>query len=513
MQNSGQVCHSSIRWWALGLAVLALALVGWVVWNRATLFQWRKGEFEGVIPGTQPLIDQPMAQNFLQAQNVGLQPTLPLPAPSPMPYGGAQQLQSGVNQPVYQAPSSVPNNTQPTFAAGSVPTQARAFQQGAQQTLQARLPQQSTQQSTQGGSPQQPAHNYQKSLSDAVSAVLPTVCDIHAISSLRHMLNGKPQAPNTMRFQQPFDGVIDKFHQNRGYENIGAGVMVDERGYILTNYHVVANASSILVTVPGNPAEDLSAQVVAQDISQDLAVIKLQTNRTGYTVAQLGDSSFVQLGDLVLAVGSPFGIAQTVTSGILSGNRRSVRVGAVRYRNLFQTDAPINRGSSGGPLVNLHGEVIGINTAIYAPTGVSNGTGFAVPINEAKAFLGRVLKRRIRANLDRRGIAQTAVPVQPAAVARPQPVRFGLEVVNLDPFKARLFNVSTGGVLVNAVIPNSPAGFAGIDRGDVVISIGGVPVSSIHTIPSLVSGLQTGQNVNVRFVRNGKLDEVLVKVW
>ena len=160
-----------------------------------------------------------------------------------------------------------------------------------------------------------------------------------------------------------------------GYENIGAGVFVDSRGYVLTNYHVTKDANDIVVTIFSNPARDVRADVVANEPSLDLTLLKVRDNGP-FTEAQLADSNLTQLGDYVVAVGSPFGIEQTVTSGIISGIRKSVMIEGVRYQNLFQTDAPINHGSSGGPLVNLNGDVIAINAAIYAPTGVFNGTGF-----------------------------------------------------------------------------------------------------------------------------------------
>ena len=169
---------------------------------------------------------------------------------------------------------------------------------------------------------------------------------------------------------------------------MGSGVIVDSRGLILTNYHVISQATNVLVSVWGDAGGDFPATVVAVDPAADLALIRVSA-APPLAEARLGDSDSVQVADWVLAFGSPFGLDQTVTQGIISNKRKALVVGGVSFGPMLQTDAPINRGSSGGPLVNLQAEVIGINSAIYGPNGIFSGTGFAIPVNRAKVFLAQ----------------------------------------------------------------------------------------------------------------------------
>ncbi len=355
---------------------------------------------------------------------------------------------------------------------------------------------------------------FQSSLKHAVNEVLPKVCDIHAMWTRRPQAS-RPFAndPQSPKFVPPFDGTVEKFIQNRAFENIGSGVIVDERGYVLTNHHVVQNATNIVVTVPGNPSMDYTARTVATDPTKDLALLKLDTKDT-FKEAHLGDSSFAQVGDYVISIGSPFGMEQTVTSGIISGIRKSVMIDGIEFLNLLQTDAPINRGSSGGPLVDMSGDVIGITTAIYAPTGVFNGTGFVLPINAAKEFIGAKLGRDFALPLNQRGMFDQPVPVNPAAAGAPGTIHFGVEAMPLDPLVARQMGAEgMGGVLVNRVIDGSPASVAGIMRGDIITSIGGVLVMSLADVVRTVTHMKAGDNANIRVVRNGTTNELLVKLW
>ena len=218
------------------------------------------------------------------------------------------------------------------------------------------------------------------------SLILPTVVHIHATRSpldRQGLPGGGP-----VRFADPFDGVPEKFVHNKAYENVGSGVIIDSRGFILTNYHVISQANDLLVSVSGGINSDYSAAVIAVDPAADLALIRV-SGAPALPEVRLGDSHSVQVGDWVLAFGSPFGLEQTVTQGIISNRRKSLVVEGVSYGEMLQTDASINRGSSGGPLVNLNAEVVGINSAIYGPNGVFSGTGFAIPVDRAKVFLAR----------------------------------------------------------------------------------------------------------------------------
>ena len=173
-------------------------------------------------------------------------------------------------------------------------------------------------------------------------------------------------------------------------EQLGTGIIVDPRGYILTNRHIVAGASRLEVHVCSAGQLRYAAQGVHEEEGLNLAILRIRA--TGpLPSAVLGNSDMVEVGDVVLAIGSPFGLEQTVTMGIISDTKRTLRIQETTYRDMMQTDAAINRGNSGGPLVNIQGEVIGINTAIYAPTGVFSGIGFAIPINQAKGLIVRAV--------------------------------------------------------------------------------------------------------------------------
>jgi len=172
------------------------------------------------------------------------------------------------------------------------------------------------------------------------------------------------------------------------YQSVGSGFVIDGRGFVLTNEHVVTQATHLLVGVSGKIRTDFPASVVALDRQMDLALLRI-TGPFALPQVSLGESRATQVGDWVLAFGSPFGLDQTVTEGIISSKRQSVVANGVYYGEMLQTDAPINRGSSGGPLVSLDGQVIGMNTAIYGPDRSFSGTGFAIPVDRVKMFLAR----------------------------------------------------------------------------------------------------------------------------
>jgi serine protease Do len=220
------------------------------------------------------------------------------------------------------------------------------------------------------------------------SLILPTVVHIHATQSQLVRRNIPAGAAAGARFADPFDGVPEKFVRNKAYENVGSGVIIDSRGFVLTNYHVISAATDLLVSVSGRINRDFPAKVVAVDAAGDLALIRI-LGAPALPEARLGNSTSTQVGDWALAFGSPFGLEQTVTQGIISNRRKSLTVDGVSYGEMLQTDAPINRGSSGGPLVDLNAEVVGINSAIYGPNAAFSGTGFAIPIHRAKVFLAQ----------------------------------------------------------------------------------------------------------------------------
>jgi len=219
----------------------------------------------------------------------------------------------------------------------------------------------------------------QESLSSAISAVRPTVVYIVAEGVQSQSSTGRPQRDVTF---------MNSAADTPG-RSVGSGVIVDKRGYIVTNQHVIVNATSVNVTLFGAEKGVYPAEIVLQEQSQDLAILKISSNHV-LPAAKTGDSEMIEVGDIVLTIGSPFGLEQTVTMGIISDDRRNMTIEGRLYEDLIQTDAAINRGNSGGPLININGEVIGINTAIYAPTGIFTGVGFAIPINKIKQLLNQV---------------------------------------------------------------------------------------------------------------------------
>jgi S1-C subfamily serine protease len=186
-------------------------------------------------------------------------------------------------------------------------------------------------------------------------------------------------------------GMLEPLPNDIVYNKIGSGVIIDPRGYVLSSYHVIAGAEALKATVYGpGGASEFPLKLVKADIATDMALLRIQGGGP-FPYAVLGNSDASRTGDMVLTIGSPFGFEQSVTSGMISSRNRTLQVGDVVYEKLIQTDSPINRGSSGGPMLNVQGEVIGINTAIFAPTGVFNGIGFAIPINRAAELVGGVI--------------------------------------------------------------------------------------------------------------------------
>jgi len=225
----------------------------------------------------------------------------------------------------------------------------------------------------------------QETFKRVIASIRPSVVNIKASRTIADNNLSSSSANTKIRFVDPFGGDVPV---NTGgiYESVGSGMFVSPQGHILTNYHVISNSNKIIVTVSGTGKQNYVAKIIDHHVDTDLTLLKIEAV-DDFTPAQLGNSDLVEIGDWILAFGSPFGLDQTVTDGIVSGKRKTLMIEGIRYENMIQTDAPINRGSSGGPLVNLYGDVIGINTAIYAPTGVFSGTGFAIPINQVKRFL------------------------------------------------------------------------------------------------------------------------------
>jgi serine protease Do len=261
-------------------------------------------------------------------------------------------------------------------------------------------------------------------------------------------------------------------------EGLGSGVIVSPDGYILTNNHVVEGSQEVTVETTDNRV--FNAKVVGTDEPSDLAVLKIEA--TNLPVLALGDSDRAQVGDVVLAVGNPLGIGQTVTSGIISAKGRTTGLGDGSFEDFIQTDAAINRGNSGGALVNTSGELIGINSQILSPSGGSIGIGFAIPANMARDVMGQLIKQgRVH-----RGMI--GVGIQPVTADLAQSL--GLTQVR--------------GALVNEVRPASPAAAAGVRRGDVIVAFNGAPVADSNALRNAIARTQPGTPVGFTVMREGR---------
>jgi serine protease Do len=313
------------------------------------------------------------------------------------------------------------------------------------------------------------------SYADVVAKVAPSVVTIRSERVVRQAASPFMQDPF---FQQFFGMQGHNFKpQPREEGALGSGVIVSPDGYILTNAHVVEGATKIRVDLPDR--RTFVAKLVGSDQPSDLAVLKIDAN--GLHALPLGDASKVRVGDVVLAVGNPLGVGQTVTMGIISAKGRATGVSDGSFEDFLQTDAPINQGNSGGALVNTRGELIGINSQILSPSGGSIGIGFAIPSNMAQNVMAQLIKTgKVRR-------AMLGVTVQSVNSELAQSL--GLPDVR--------------GALVSTVEPNSPAQRAGIERGDVIMRFDGQPVADSNDLRNRVASTLPGTKATVMVVRSG----------
>lgn len=320
------------------------------------------------------------------------------------------------------------------------------------------------------------------SFAGAVARAAPAVVNVY---TAKHV--DVPSIP------QPNDPVLRGLmgqlpNASRRHEStsLGSGVIV-RAGYVLTNYHVVEAADAIEVALADG--RETAAQVVGADPDTDLAVLKLPAQFGETPVATLGADTGLKVGDVVLAIGNPFGVGQTTTQGIISALGRN-RLGLNSYENFIQTDAAINPGNSGGALIDAAGNVVGINTAIYSQSGGSLGIGFAVPIDTARAVMDEI----IRSGQVKRGW-------------------LGVEPQDLTPELARAFRLSSNsGVIIAGVMRDGPAGRGGLRVGDIVRSLDGNEVQNTTSMLAMIALLPPNQEVVVTVLRNNRLINLKVKI-
>lgn len=310
------------------------------------------------------------------------------------------------------------------------------------------------------------------SYASAVQKSAPAVVNIYTRTTVQ-------QRQPTM-FEDPFFRHFfgqDGSPQPRSESSLGSGVIMDKQGYILTNNHVVSGATEIAVVLADG--RSAGAKIIGTDPESDLAVLKIDL--PNLPVAILGNSDDLLVGDVVLAIGNPFGVGQTVTSGIVSGLART-GLGFNTFENYIQTDAAINPGNSGGALINAYGELIGINTAIYSKSGGSQGVGFAIPIKLAKTVLTEIVNdgRVIRGWL-------------------------GIKIQDLNPELAEALQLeSTEGVVIGNIVVNGPADKAKLDRGDVITHVNNNKVRNFRETLNMISRHKPGEQIELSIIRSGK---------
>jgi Do/DeqQ family serine protease len=330
----------------------------------------------------------------------------------------------------------------------------------------------------------------EKAFTTVVKKVTPAVVHIRVEETVKNsnqMYGGGSQFYNNPFFQQ-FFGPQFRFQQPRSYKEMaqGSGFIISKDGYILTNNHVVAGADKITVILSNK--QQFKAKLIGRDPQTDIALIKIDDGNDLPTVA-LGDSSKLEVGEWVIAIGNPFGLSQTVTVGVVSAKGRD-RVGINDYEDFIQTDAAINPGNSGGPLLNIRGQVVGINSALYTKSGGYMGIGFAIPINMVKA-------------------------IEPQLKAHGKVVRgwLGVVIQDVDENLAKSFNLKKPeGILVSEVEAGSPAEKAGLKQGDVILKYNGRKLEDVNDLRNTVALTMPKTKVDLEIIRDGKPKDITITI-
>jgi len=325
------------------------------------------------------------------------------------------------------------------------------------------------------------------SFAELAKRLLPTVVNISTSQTLKAPpQNAMPQLPPGSPLEDLFKNFLGpKPNTPRHVTSLGSGFIIDASGYVVTNNHVIEDSEQITVSL--QDGTQLPARVVGRDTKTDIALLKV-TPKKPLPATKFGDSDHAQVGDWVIAIGDPFGIGSTVTAGIVSARNRNINAGP--YDDFIQTDAPINRGNSGGPLFDMDGNVIGINSAIFSPSGGSVGIGFAIPSNLAREVTGQLRQFGVA----RRGWIGVRIQQVTAEIA---------EGLGLP---------TTQGALVAGVTGGGPAARAGLINGDLITSFDGKPVPDDRALPRIVADTPIGKTVNMDVLRKGRKQIIKITV-
>jgi len=323
--------------------------------------------------------------------------------------------------------------------------------------------------------------DFSNSIADIAETVGPAVVNIDTV---RMVTTQFPSFEDPI-FERFFGRDFEEFRRAIPQKGTGSGFIINQEGYVLTNEHVVRKADKIKVTL--SDGREFDGEVIGSDVTSDMAIVKIKADHL--PTVTLGNSDELRVGEIVIAIGNPYGLQQTVTMGVVSAKGRSIPTGIEGqiYRNFIQTDTAINPGNSGGPLLNIKGEVVGINTAIIP---YAQGIGFAIPINMAKKNIDDLIN-----------------------LGKVRRSWIGVYIQEVTPEIAKQFNQTEAkGVLVGDVVKNSPAEEVGIKTGDIIMKVNNEEVNSPEELQNKIGNIEIGKEANIEIVRNGETISFVVKI-